>query len=495
VRTLRGIRECRSEAVPRGLPGRTSRFLFILGAMAAGGTSLWAAGGSAAAPHPATLAQPNPARHIALALQPTSIVANGSSSTTATATVTDADGNPVPGDRVDFSSSDPGQTITQVTNQQDGTYSARVRSSTTPGTATITATDATADISARRALTETARVSLSLVPFPTAAVTNQTVNLIATVASSRGSWSGTITFTIGQAASVPGCVSQPVTPAKPVAVCQTTFAASTSPDVVRATFSPNPGSLITGAFAVATVSVARDSTSTSVAAPATVQPGSAATYVASVSPPAVRPGPNVPSGSVEFLDGGQPIGACSAQTVTNGVAACTVTYKSAGTHSIAAQYGGDGNFVGSASPSAQVSVIPTPVKIRGIIDATMQWTFAFGPTSTDVVSLVVNGASPGGSVVVRCHGHGCPFGKRVIAVTKTRKCGRNGKRRCLTHGKVDLTRALRGHSLRVGTRINVQIVRRGWIGRYYSFTIRPRQQPSITIACLAPGKTRPGVGC
>lgn len=467
--------------------------LFILAALAAACTSLWTAGASAAAP---LAPAPSAAKHLALTLQPTTIIANGSASATATAKVTDDHGNAVTGDKVTFSSSDPGQSILDVTNAGNGTYTALIRSSTTPGTPTITATDTTAGISARLNLAQTALGGgLSLVPFPSTVVTNQTVTLIATASSPFGSPSGTITFTNALGTPFPGCVSQPVTATNPGAVCQLTFAASTSPELVTANFSPTPSSPLLSASAVATVRVGRDSTSTSLEALKTVQSGSPTTYVATVSPPLVRPGPVLPSGTVEFFDHGQPVGACVAQPLLNGQATCKVTYRSTGTHSIAAAYGGDGNFVGSASASSQVSVIPAPVNVLGIIDATMQWTFVFGPTYTDVLSLVVKGASPGETVLLNCHGHGCPFSKRTIAVTKTKRCGPKGKRACLTHGNVDLTPALRNHPLRAGTRINIRIVRRGWIGRYYMFTVRSRRGPEIQIACLAPGGTRPGAGC
>lgn len=444
----------------------------------------------------ATLTQtPDPATHISLALQPSAIIANGNSFTTATATVTDAHGNPVSTDSLSFSSSDPGQSILQVSNGGNGTYSALIRSSTRLGAATITATDTTANISARSELIQTVGgSSLSLVPFPSAAVTNEPVMLIATVDGVVAP-SGTVTFATARGAPLAGCGSQPVTPAHPSAVCQTTFAASTSPEQIEAMFSPNPGSPLMAANAITTVTVARDSTSTSVDAVGTIHTGSMTTYKAIVAPPAVRPGPNAPAGTVEFFDGGQPIPGCVAQTLAYGQATCTVTYKSPGRHSITASYGGDSNFLASASPAQPVSVVSAPVKIQGVIHATLQWSFAFGPTYTRVLYLIVNGASPGGTVLVNCHGRGCPFAKRAIPVTKTRRCGPKGRHTCLTHGRVDLTPALRNHRLRVGTRINVQIVRRGWVGKYYMFTVRSRQGPGIQINCLAPGGTRPGVGC
>ncbi len=441
----------------------------------------------------ATLTEtPGPAAHITLALQPTSIRADGNSFAAATATVTDAHGNRVPADNVKFSSSDPGERIEQLSIPGNGTYSALIRSSITPGQVTITATDTNAKISAQSGLTQTiGGSSLSFVSFPAAAVTNEPVTLIATVSSILGSPSGTITFA-DDGVPIAGCEPKSVTPTDATAICQTTFAASTSPEQLTATFSPHAGSIFAGSATGAIVTLSRDSTSTAVGAAKTVDTGAPTTYVATVAPPAVRPGPTTPSGSVEFLDGGHPIAACAAQTLSNGQAACTVTYQAAGTHSITAQYSGDGNFTGSMSAPDPVSVA---VKVLGTIGATMQWTFTFGPTYTNVALLAVSGAPPGARVLVSCHGGGCPFGQRQIPVTKVVRCGPKGSRTCPTHGKVSLTAALRNHRLRVGARLGVRIVRSGWIGKYYMFTVRSRRGPRIQIACVAPGATRPGVGC
>jgi hypothetical protein len=90
----------------------------------------------------ATLTQvPGPAAQVSMALAPTSIVADGVSTSTATARITDLNGNPVAGDQVAFSSTDPGQRIGPVVEHGDGTYSARVTASQAAGVATITATD------------------------------------------------------------------------------------------------------------------------------------------------------------------------------------------------------------------------------------------------------------------------------------------------------------------------------------------------------------------
>lgn len=86
---------------------------------------------------------PGPATDVDVALSPPSILADGSSTSLATATVTDAGEIPVPGDQIAFTSTDPGQQIGAVTDNEDGTYSARITSSTAVGAQTIKATDAT----------------------------------------------------------------------------------------------------------------------------------------------------------------------------------------------------------------------------------------------------------------------------------------------------------------------------------------------------------------
>jgi len=96
---------------------------------------------------------------MSVAVSPSSIVPDGSSTATVTATVTDDFGNGVPGEVVTFSSTDPGQVFGAVTDGGDGTYSATVTSSTTAGTATITGTDTSADLSATAALTQAAALA------------------------------------------------------------------------------------------------------------------------------------------------------------------------------------------------------------------------------------------------------------------------------------------------------------------------------------------------
>jgi hypothetical protein len=109
-----------------------------------------------------------PATSVGVRLSPSTILANGVSQSTATATVNDKQGHPIAGDHVSFSSTDSGEHVGPVSDNHDGTYTATITSSTTVGTPTITATDSSVSppASGRTVLTQLS------VPPPTPDVTN-----------------------------------------------------------------------------------------------------------------------------------------------------------------------------------------------------------------------------------------------------------------------------------------------------------------------------------
>jgi hypothetical protein len=130
----------------------------------------------------------------------------------------------------------------------------------------------------------------------------------------------------------------------------------------------------------------------------------------------------------------------------------------------------------------------------------MRWTFFFTPHYTEVLSMVAAGVSRQASVLVTCHGTGCPFARRIrTAAAPTKGCRAKGKakakRKCPVPGTVNLTPTFGRHHLGVGTQITVAIVRAGWIGKFYKFTIRSGAGPRVGISCLALGRTRPGGSC
>lgn len=78
---------------------------------------------------------------VRVVIAPSTILADGVSTTTATATVLDANGNPRSGDALAFSSTDSGHRFGELVDHEDGTYSVVITSSQTVGTSTVTFTD------------------------------------------------------------------------------------------------------------------------------------------------------------------------------------------------------------------------------------------------------------------------------------------------------------------------------------------------------------------
>jgi hypothetical protein len=357
-----------------------------------------------------------------------------------------------------------------------------------PGGTTSVTTARTAVLSASDIPAASQPTSTGLLATPTAPVTNQNVTLIATVTAGTGStalW-GTVTFESGGAA-IHGCTNMPAVPSgrSATVACTTSLAASTAR--LSAVFTPSSGSILAGSSSpVSNLKVGPDSSSTTLTASPSVTVGASTTYTAAVAPPASRPGPVQPSGSVEFLDGGVPIGSCASQPLSGGAASCTVSYDLAGAHQITAAYSGDANFSGSSSPADQVSAVPVPALVLGTIRATMQWAFFFTPHYTVVRNLVVNGAPPGARVVVKCQGHGCPFASHATLLTRGKRCGRKAKQ-CVTPGTLNLTLNFTGRHLSVGARITVSIIRPNWVGKSYQFSVRARRGPRVQIGTLPVG--------
>ncbi len=337
--------------------------------------------------------------------------------------------------------------------------------------------------------------TVSLTAAPGAPVTNQGVTLAATVTAraASGAPAGSMAF-LDQGRPISGCEAQPVTASgqSVTVLCQTSFAAESAQ--LTATFTPGAGSLVLGSSsAAAPLAVGPDTTTTNLDASATVPVHAPTTFTATVAPTTTPGGPIKPSGTVQFLDGTTPIAGCGAQPLVGGGATCTITYVATGSHSITARYLGDANFAASTATSRVVRV--TALAAKGTITATMQWTFQYAPAYTRVINMVINGVPTGATVQMLCHGHGCPFAKRSRTIAKAKPCSRAHKHSCPIPGQIDLTSTFRHRKLGPGAQITIEIRRPRFIGKYYSFTVRPRQQPRVRIACLPVGSNRPASHC
>jgi hypothetical protein len=333
----------------------------------------------------------------------------------------------------------------------------------------------------------TAATETTLQITPAGVVAGQTATLVATVTSATGQAPPTGTITFEQAgAAIPGCASIATRPAGASATitCQTAFAGSAS--TLSAVFTPSPGAQVTGSDSSAVGFVlGRAVTATTMNVPAHVTIGKRLTLTAKVVPEAGTTGVS-PTGMVVFLDGTQAIKGCTS-TLGSGVARCVVTYKSLHTHSISADYLGDGNFSGSTTRMHKLAVVVA--KPTGYVSSLMNWTFLYAPGYTRVSTLTVTSVQPGLTISVGCTGNGCPKHRYVDTVTR-KACGKHD--RCKN---VNLAERFGGRRLSVGVRLTVRLTHPGWLGKYYAFVVRHGRNPRIDTACLAVGQAEPGVGC
>jgi len=75
-------------------------------------------------------------------------------------------------------------------------------------------------------------------------------------------------------------------------------------------------------------------------------------------------------------------------------------------------------------------------------------------------------------IVVRCRHGSCPRPRLAVAATRTRL-------------------RLFERALRAGTRLEIKVVRPGWIGKWTVITIRRGAAPRRRDLCMYPGGVRP----
>jgi hypothetical protein len=443
---------------------------------------------------------------MALQLTPASVVADGASTSVAVATVTDQAGAGVGGLSVYMFATDAaGHQLLMPNPAKDsggGSYASTLTSSSTAGPVTVIAEVNGTSVSASAVLMQTAVSTTALTAVagaPVSAtnlpVTNQSVTMLATVTASPGNVtpSGAVTFE-SHGSPIPGCTSIPTpgggTPSLTVA-CGASFMAAASPVSLTAAFVPTSGSLVTGSTSPSQDFVInKDPTSSTLTMGVAKRLISApVTYIARVVPSQL--GPVFPSGFVEFLDRGTPIPACAAQPLgAFAVAACSVSYGWPGPHTITAAYSGDTSFTGSMS-----APIPVAVLAMGTINTTVLWTFDYLRSYSRVLELQLHGVPVPALVLVSCQGRGCPFRRRALVARRAKYCKATGPRRCAATRTVDLAKVFGQRHLRAGTKITIEISRRYWIGKYFRFTIQPRDAPTVQVACLEPGSSAPRSAC
>jgi uncharacterized repeat protein (TIGR03803 family) len=172
---------------------------------------------------------------------------------------------------------------------------------------------------------------------PSSTVFGQGVTLTATVSSARGTPTGEVEFFDGATLLGTSTLSDGA------ATIQTTTL-SVGPHGLSASYLGD-GGFLSSTSPNASVTVGRATTTTTLASapnPSTRKQ----LLIVTATVAAIVPAAGIPTGQVQFFDGKKRLGTA---TLASGAASLQVAFNSMGSHGLTATYGGDGNFVGSAS--------------------------------------------------------------------------------------------------------------------------------------------------
>ena len=238
-----------------------------------------------------------------------------------------------------------------------------------------------------------AGTTTSVAASPSSSVYGQSVTFTATIGvvmPGAGTPTGSVTFMDGSTTLGTGTLNGTGT------ASFTTSDLAIGSHAITAVYGGD-GNFTTSSSNAASQIVNQASTTTTLAAsPSSMTYGQSVTFTATIG--VVAPGAGTPTGSVEFFDGTTPIGTTP---LSGSTAAVSTAALSAGTHSITAQYRGDGNFSSSTSSPATVPVRMASTTTKLSSSAS---TLVFGQsvTFTATIGVVAPGAGvPTGSVTFK----------------------------------------------------------------------------------------------
>ncbi len=230
-------------------------------------------------------------------------------------------------------------------------------------------------------------------------VFGQTVSFTATVgvtAPGAGTPTGTVSFLDG-GNPVTGCTNLALTGGQ--AVCMSNALVVGNHTITAAyngdgNFNTSNGSLTGNPQVV-------NKADTSVGLTSATNPsvfGQSVSFTATIG--VTAPGAGSPTGSVNFLDGGNPIATCQNVPVSAGMAGCSVSNLAVGNHTITAAYSGDSNFnTSNGSMTGNPQVVNKADATVGLTSATNPSVFGQSVTFTATVAAAPPGAgTPAGSV-------------------------------------------------------------------------------------------------
>jgi len=213
----------------------------------------------------------------------------------------------------------------------------------------------------------------------------QTVTFTATVSSTAGSPTGTVAFTDG-GTTIAGCGAVAISGG--VAKCA--VAPGVGSNTIKASYGGNSfffsstSSTLTQVVGKAPTALALSSS----ANPSTY--GQSITFTATLSSAG-----GTPAGTVAFTNGTVAIPGCGAVALSNsGVASCAAPSLNAGSYTIAASYGGSGNF--STSKGSLTQVVNQAATALALTSSAIHSTYGQSLTFTATVSSVAG--TPAGTV-------------------------------------------------------------------------------------------------
>lgn len=141
--------------------------------------------------------------------------------------------------------------------------------------------------------------------------------------------------------------------------------------------------------------------------------GTNITFTATIA--VTSPGAGAPSGTVQFLDGMNPIAGCTAQTIMGNQATCQTNALTVGNHTITAQYSGDGSFnTSTGSLTGNPQVITGPPTLTPTVGLTrMQAT----PASNSQIATVSDDVAMPGNITVTAQT--VPMGMTITNIVNT----------------------------------------------------------------------------
>ncbi|HET9720569.1 MAG TPA: Ig-like domain-containing protein [Solirubrobacteraceae bacterium] len=220
---------------------------------------------------------------------------------------------------------------------------------------------------------------------------NGSVTYTATVTGPGATPTGSVTFKDGGTTISTCGTSGVVALSGGVATCSVTYAATGS-HAITAGYGGDANYLAVAGNTLSESIIKRTPTVSLSASANPVLAGTPVTYAATVSGAGA-----LPTGTVTFKDGGTAIGTCGTSgvvTMIGGMATCSVTYSTVGSHSITASYSGDSNY--SSLTSSTLTELVRTISTTAV--AASYNPVAVGAQVTYTATVTGSSGTPTGSV-------------------------------------------------------------------------------------------------